>query len=117
MSLNFGQIGPPTTELAALVRMLAPWTQVSDRCPLGYLFIYPTARIRVCETKFVSTGENRGKTLSSGKKIRSYNEKINYPLFLLLLSFVFQIQGFKRQSCSSAKAHAFPEIGDSYSIT
>ena len=88
MSSNFGQIGPPTTELAALERLrntpidlimgkvvfplfllfligsfwyfhvtrtsikawmslnflkwdltLAHWTQVSDRCPLGYLFL------------------------------------------------------------------------------
>ena len=88
MSSNFNQIGPPTTELAALERLrntsldlimgkmvfplflccfwsfwyfhvtrtsikawmslnflkwdltLAHWTQVSDRCPLGYLFNY-----------------------------------------------------------------------------
>ena len=27
-------------------------------CPLGYLFIHPTGRKRVCEIRFVSSGEN-----------------------------------------------------------
>ena len=33
-------------------------SQVSDRCPLGYLFIHPTGGIRVCEIRFVSTDES-----------------------------------------------------------
>ena len=37
---------------------LAHWTPVSNRCSLGYLFIHPTSRKRVCGIKFVSTGEN-----------------------------------------------------------
>ena len=37
---------------------LAHWTPVCNRCHLGYLFIHPTGRKRVCEIRFVSTGEN-----------------------------------------------------------
>ena len=37
---------------------LAHWTPVCNRCPLGYLFIHPTGRKKVCEIRFVSTGEN-----------------------------------------------------------
>ena len=43
---------------------LAHWTPVCNCCSLGYLFIYPTGRKRVCEIRFVSTGENWEKPLS-----------------------------------------------------
>ena len=56
--------------------MLAHWTQVSDRCPLGYLFIYPTGRIRVCKMRFVSTGENRGNIVWYARKIFDNAEAI-----------------------------------------
>ena len=104
MSSNFGQIGPPTTELAALERLtntpidlimgkmvfplfllfligsfwyfhvtrtsikawmslnflkwdlaLAHWTQVSDRCPLGYLFPCPSYALFWSYTPFIKT--------------------------------------------------------------
>ena len=33
---------------------------MSDTGPIVLWFIYPTARIRVCKIRFVSTGENHG---------------------------------------------------------
>ena len=42
---------------------------MSDRCPLGDLFIFPTGRMRICKIRFVSTGENRGKNLSGMQKL------------------------------------------------
>ena len=42
---------------------------MSDCCPLGYLFIYPTGRIRVCKIRFVNTGENLGKPCPVCKKM------------------------------------------------
>ena len=58
-SLNCGQIGPLTTELAASGfhgpficflkwdLTLAHWTQMSDRYPLGYLFLYTSSIVRL----------------------------------------------------------------------
>ena len=36
------------------------------------IFIYPTGRIRVCKIRFVSTGENRAKTLAGVQEMRCY---------------------------------------------
>ena len=55
---------------------LAHWTQVSDRCHLGYLLSIPwISVIRVCKIRFVSTGESRGPLVWYARK---------YNLLLLL---------------------------------
>ena len=41
--INFSQIGPLTVELAGLEHIKSSGSQVSDRCPLCYLFKGPRA--------------------------------------------------------------------------
>ena len=58
-----------TTELHDLL-----YNQCIDNTCCYSIFIYPTGRIRVCKIRFVSTGENRGKSCLVCKNIRIFHE-------------------------------------------